>query len=181
MKRSVSVFCVVLLFCAALFPAGAAAEGNAGAPADWNVRIAVPEGTTAVLKGSEYYIYAGEENSIPYVMLRTYPYDDAQALLNDFTGYMRSQYPDLKVIAEAAPRTIGDKPCFETDFSYRVSGYEVRDRRIAMAAGGTAYLFTSKEIVEIGMTIGTMLDDIVANCVFLREDGPDQAPGLAEG
>ena len=59
MKRSVSVFCLVFLFCAALFPACGAAEGNFDSLTDWNVRIAVPEGTTAVLKGSEYYIYAG--------------------------------------------------------------------------------------------------------------------------
>ena len=179
MKRSVSVFCLVFLFCAALFPACGAAEGNFDSLTDWNVRIAVPEGTTAVLKGSEYYIYAGEENSIPYVMLRTYPYDDALALLNDFTGYMHRQYPDLEVIAEAAPRTVGDKLCFETDYSYQVSGYEVLDRRIALTAGGKAYLFASKEIAEIGMTIGTMLDDVVADCVFLRDSGPGS--GLAEG
>ena len=181
MKRPVSVFCAVLLFCAALFPACAAAEGNPGAPSDWNVRIAVPEGTTAVLKGSEYYIYAGEENSIPYVMLTTYPYDDALTLLNDFTGFMRQQNPDLEVTADAAGKTFGDKQCFEIDYSYQVSGYEIRDRRIALIAGGTAYLFASKEIAEIGMTIGSMLDDIVANCVFLRDGGPGQGSGLADG
>ena len=181
MKRSVSVFCFLLFFCGMLFPVCGAAEGNSDTLANWNVRIDVPEGTKAVLKGSEYYIYAGEENSIPYVMLRTYPYDDAETLLNDFTGYMRKQYPDLKVTADAAGKTIGDKQCFEIDYSYQVSGYEVRDRRIALTAGGTSYMFASKEIEEIGMTIGSMLDDIVANCVLLAEEDLRQSSGIADG
>ena len=181
MKKNVSVLYFVLIFCTLLLPARGTAEENYDALTNWNIRISVPEGTIAVLKGSEYYIYAGKENSIPYVMLRTYPYDDAQTLLNDFTGYMRKQYPDLKVTADAVKKTIGDKQCFEIDYSYQVSGYEVQDRRIALTTGGMTYMFASKEIGEIGMTIGSMLDDVVANCELLRDDSPDQGSGLADG
>lgn len=180
MKTALSLIltlCILFSFCPAAF-----AEGeNYDTLADWNVRIPVPEGATAVLQGNEYYLYALQEGSIPYVMLRTYRADDAVAFLTRFTAFMQEQYPDLKVTSDARSVTFGKKDCFEIDYSYQVSGYDVRDRRIVMMADGMAYLFTSKEIDELGMTIGSMLDDVVANCAFVSDEGTGQNPGLSDG
>ena len=181
MKKLLSLLCTVLVFCVTFSPVGRAEGKNEDTLLNWNIKVSVPEGTSAVLEGSEYYIYAQEEGSIPYVMLRTYQYDDAVAFLDDFTEYMQGQYPDLKVTADVARKTIGDRKCFEIDYSYRVSGYEVRDRRIAMVVDGTAYMFASKEIEELGMTIGTMLEDVVAGCEFLSDADTGQSSGLAAG
>ena len=180
MKRFLSVLCFLLMLCM-LFSTVCFAEGeNVDTLANWNIRIAVPEGTTAALKGSEYYIYAQEDGSIPYVMVRTYHYDDAVAFLDEFTEYMQGQYPDLEVTADIARKTIGDRKGFEIDYSYLVSGYQVRDRRIVFIVDGLAYMFASKEIDELDMTIGTMLEDVIANCEFLSDADAGQS-GLADG
>ena len=70
-------------------------------------------------RGDEYYIYAKNEGSIPYVMVRVYDYDSEKTFLSDFTRYMQKQYKDLKVTSKAAPKTVGDKACWEVDYSYR--------------------------------------------------------------
>ena len=180
MRIALSFFlisCIFFSFCFAAF-----AEGeDYDTLADWNVRIAVPEGASAVLQGSEYYLYARKEGSIPYVMLKTYRADDAVAFLGEFTAFMQTEYPDLKITSDVHSVTFGEKDCFETDFSYQVSGYDVRDRRVVIVADGIAYLFTSKEIDELGMTIGTMLNDVVANCQFVSDDGAEQDMGLSAG
>ena len=140
---------------------------NTDTLADWNIRITVPDGKTAVLKGSEYYIYGQHEGSIPYVMLRPYRYDDPGKFIMDFTEYMQGQYADFTVISPATRKTIGNKRCWEIDYGYTVSEYEVRDRRVVITVDGLTYMFASKEIESNGMTIGSMLDDVVAECELL--------------
>ena len=130
---------------------------------NWNIRISVPEGKTGVLKGSEYYIYGQHEGSIPYVMLRVYRYDNAEKFITDFTQYMQQQYSDLRVTSSAEQKTIGNKRCYEIDYGYTVSGYEVKDRRVIITADETTYMFASKEIESKGMIVGSMLDDVVAD------------------
>ena len=181
MKKIVSALYFLLMLSLLLSPLCFAAGDNYDTLADWNIRVAVPDGTTAVLQGNEYYIYAQHEGSIPYVMLRTYGYDDEQMFITDFTEYMRGHYPDLKVIADAAQKTFGGKSCFEIDYSYKVSGYDVKDRRVVKVVDGLTYMFASKEIEANGMTLGTMLDDVVANCEFLSAPGTEAESGLSDG
>ena len=140
---------------------------NTDTLADWNVKITVPDGKTAVLQGSEYYIFGQHEGSIPYVMLRPYRYDDPEEFILDFTEYMQGQYTDLTVTFPATRKTIGNKRCWEIDYGYTVKGYDVHDRRVIITVDGLTYMFASKEIESNGMTIGSMLDDVVADCVFL--------------
>ena len=181
MKKSLSALCFILLFCVLLPTAGYTEGQDSDTLTDWNLKITVPDGATAVLNGSEYYIYAQQAGSIPYVMVRTYSYDDAETFLSIFTEYMQEQYSDLKITADTAEKIIGDKKCFEIDYTYKVSGYDVRDRRIVIAVGGKMYMFSSKEIEELGMTLGDMLEDVVANCEFLSESETSQGSGLADG
>lgn len=184
MKKSVTLLCFVLVFSMLLSPLCLAAEENTDTLADWNITIVVPEGATAVLKGSSYYIYAKKTGAIPYVMLTTYRYDSEEQFLKDFTAYMQKQYSDLKVTSEAEQKTIGGKVCYEIDYTYKVSGYDVRDRRIVMIVNGLTYLFASKEIESRGDTLGSMLEDVIADCIFLDESGNElseleEAPPLA--
>ena len=181
MRKTVSILCPVLLLCLMLVPAGCMGGANVDTLTGWNIKIEVPEGATAVLEGNEYYIYAQQAGEIPYVMVRTYRYDNETELIRDFTAYMSGQYADLKVAANAVKKTFGDKECYEIDYAYTVSGYDVRDRRIVTVINGTAYMFGSKEVDALGRTIGTLLDDVVANCTFLTDAASEQASGLADG
>ena len=104
------------------------AEGdNYDTLANWGVRIAVPDNKTAILKDNEYYIYAQEEGSIPYVMLTTYRYGSEEEFIPAFTEFMQGQYSDLTVTKEAEKKQIGEKTCYEIDYGYKVSGYDVTD------------------------------------------------------
>ena len=179
-NRSKKRLALCLLLALALMLAPAAwAEENYDTLADWDIRVKVPDGKTAVLQGGEYYIYAGAEGYIPYVMLRAYRYDSAEGFLADFTDYMRGEYDDLTVTQEATPVTIGDKSGFEIIYFYRLSGYEVKDRRVAVKHGERVYMFASKEIEALGQTVDGMLDEVVADCTFLAEpavtpDAPEE-------
>ena len=181
MKKKVFILCSMLFLCLMLVPAGCMGGANVDTLTGWNIQIVVPEGTTAVLEENDYYIYAGRAGEIPYVIIRTYRYGDETALIKDFTTYMAGQYADLKVTADATKKTVGDKECYEIDYAYTISDYDVRDRRIVMVADGTAYMFGSKEIDSLGRTIGSMLDDVVANCTFLTASASEQQSGLADG
>lgn len=177
MKKLLTTLCLILVFSLALSPLSYAAGDNTDTLADWNIKIAVPDNTTAVLKGSEYYIYAQRVGSIPYVKLTVARYDSLEDYVSGLTPYMQRQYSDLKVTAEAEKKTVGDKSCYEIDYSYKVSGYDVKDRRIIFTVDGLTYMFTSKEVESLGMMIGTMLEDVVAECEILSEPaGQTPAP-----
>ena len=171
MKKLLTTICFILVFSMVFSSVCYAAGDNYDTLADWNIKIAVPDDTTAVLKGNEYYIYAQSVGSIPYVMLTTYKYDSEEKFIPDFTAYMLKQHSDLKVTAEAERKTIGNKKCYEIDYSYKVSGYDVKDRRIVFTVDGLTYLFTSKEVESLGMTIGSMLEDVVAQAQILSDNG----------
>ena len=173
MKKTLAFICLVIVLSMLLSTVGFADEPNTDTLADWNLRVTVPEGTTAVLKGNCYYIYVQKTGYIPYVMITTYNYDSGEKFLEDFTAYMQKQYPDLKVISEAEEVVIGDRTCIETDYSYSVSGYEVKDRRIVLTVDGLTYMFASKEIEKRGETVGDLLEEIVAGCEFLSEEAED--------
>ncbi len=175
--KKLAALCLVLVFVLALAPV-CRAEDNFDTLADWDIRVKVPDGKTAVLKGGEYYIYAEDEGAIPYVMLRAYRYDSAEGFLEEFTEYMRGQYSDLAVTREPAPVTLGDKNGLEVFYTYKVSGYDVTDRRVAVQHGERVYMFASKEVASLGKTVGTMLDEVAADCVFLS--APAATPDVAE-
>ncbi len=173
MKKQLITLSIILVLSMVLSPFCLAAGGNYDTLASWGIRVAVPDGATALLDGSDdcYYIYAEEPDAIPYVMLTAYSYDSADEFIPDFTEYMSSVYDDLTVTADAAQKRIGDKSCWEIDYGYTVSGYDVKDRRIVIEENGMIYLFGSKEVAELDLTIGDMLEEVVANAEFLPIDG----------
>ena len=179
MKKTLRLALCLILVCAMLAPSLCFAEENYDTLADWDLKVKVPEGTTAVLKGSTYYIYAQHAGYIPYVMITAMPYESEEKFIEDFTASMQKNYADFTVTNEPYQVSCGDKLCWETDYGYTVSGYAVTDRRIVVKVGELVYMFASKEIEELGMTIGGMLDDVVADCEFLNDPG-SELPGLKE-
>ena len=180
MKKTWIALCLVLALVLSLSPLCFAAGDNYDTLADWNIRIAVPDGATAVLEENEYYLYTQKTGSLPYVMLTTYRYSSVEKFLVDFTAYMQTRYADLDVTAEAEEKSFGDKTGWEIDYGYTISGNAVRDRRVVLWVDGVVYLFASKEVEALGMTVGTMLDDVVADCEFLGAVGAEPA-GAEEG
>lgn len=178
MKKALRLAICLLLVFAMLAPSLCFAEENYDTLADWNLKVKVPEGKTAVLKGNTYYIYGQHVGYIPYVMITAMQYESEEKYIDDFTASMQRNYADFTVTSEAAKATIGDKDCWEIEYGYTVSGFEVRDRRIIIKVGDLVYMFASKEVEEKGMTIGSMLEDVVADCEFLN--GGSELPGLEE-
>ena len=176
MKRLLTALCFILVFSMLLSPVASAAGGNTDTLASWDIKIAVPDGKTAILKGDEYYIYGGKDGSIPYVMVRVYPVNSEKKFIADFTKYMQKQYRDLEVSSEAAEKTVGGKRCWEIDYAYKVSGYDVTDRRIVITVGERTYMFASKEVASLGLTIGDMLEQVVADCEFLSAEPVPEEP-----
>ena len=183
MKKLMTALCFILIFSMLLSPAAAAEGKSTDTLVSWGIKITVPEGKTAILKGDEYYIYAKNEGSIPYVMVRVYDFGSEKEFISEFTKYMQKQYKDLKVTSKAAPKTVGDKDCWEIDYAYKVSGYDIADRRIVTTVGERTYMFASKEVASLGLTIGDMLEQVVADCEFLTEEpAPAETDGeLADG
>lgn len=176
MKKFPVLLCMFLVFSLMLCPSAFAAGDNFDTLADWDIRISVPEdASAAVLQGHNYYIYAQHEGYIPYVMVTaTANFSSEEEFIDYMNEYMASQYQDqsFRITAPAELKTIGDRLCYEVDYSYTISGLEASDRRIFITVGDLTYMFASKEIASRGWTVGTMLEDVVANCVFLAEE-PD--------
>jgi hypothetical protein len=57
-----------------------------------------------------------------------------------------------------------------------VSGYSVTDRRIIMEHNGRTYMFASKEVPELDLWVDNLLEDVVANAVFLSDKEEDALP-----
>ena len=176
MKKLSVLLSLLLVFSLLLCPHASAAGDNYDTLADWDIRIAVPdEAAAAVLEGSSYYIYAQHEGYIPYVMLMaTSRFASEEEFIDYLNESMASQYRNqsFRITSPAALKTVGDKLCYEVEYAYTISGYDAVDRRIFITVGDLTYMFVSKEVPSRGMTIGTMLEDVVADCVFLSEEAP---------
>lgn len=177
MKKLIPALCLLLLLTVCLAPLGCAAE-NYDTLADWDIKIHVPDGTTAVLDGNAYYIYPEKSGYLPYVMLNSYRYSSLELFLSDFVEYMAGQYSDIRLLSEPCAVSIGGKQGAELDFSYTVSGYEVRDRRVVLYENARAYVFCSKEVPALEQSVGSLLEDVIADCVLLgvSEAAPQDAP-----
>lgn len=180
MKKAISAICLVLVFSLLLSPLCMAAEGNYDTLADWEIKIAVPDNATAVLKGNEYYIYAQRVGSIPYVLLKTYKAESEQQFLTDFIAALQKERADLEVSSEIEMTAMGDKICYEVDYNYSISGNKIFVRLAAIKVGERVYAFLSKEVPARNMTVGTMLEDVIANCEFLGVQKDEREGGLDE-
>ena len=176
MKKLIPALCLLLLLTACLAPLGCAESENYDTLADWNIKIHVPDGTTAVLNGNAYYIYPEKAGYLPYVMLNSYRYSSLELFLSDFVEYMAGQYSDIRLLSDPYAVSIGGKQGTELDFRYSVSGYAVSDRRVILYENARAYVFCAKEVPELEQSVGTLLEDVIADCELLgvSESGGSQ-------
>jgi hypothetical protein len=171
MKKLTTALCLLLVFVMALSPVCYAAGENTDTLVDWGIRVTVPDGASAVLDDNEYYIYAGKEGYLPYIRLTSSAsYNSVDALLAELTDYLLNEYEDFKVAKTVREVTIGDKHGYEIVYTYTISGHDVRDRRVILQNNGRTYLFTSKEVLDLKQMVGTMLEDVIADCVFLSDE-----------
>lgn len=155
-------------------PVLAATGQDSDTLADWGITVQQPDHSTAILDGSDgcYYIYPDTPSSIPYVMLYVYDgFENEQTLVDEFLNdLMADKYSDIEILKDLSPVTIGDKDGYEIDYGYTVEGYNLLDRRILIEKNDRIYMFVSKEIEELDMTVGTLLEDTVATSVFTDDE-----------
>ena len=147
--------------------------------ADWELKVPSYANTMSLLSGDDgnYYIYPMGERGIPYVMIHAYSiYDSEEEFFAEFTPYMQESYEDLQVLSEMDPVTIDGDVYYETDYLYSVSGNDCIDRRIVRTAGDFTYMFASKEVPGLDLTVGSLLEDTIADCEFLGVEESAPAP-----
>ncbi len=101
-------------------------KGDVIALDDLGISVQLSSYTAVAEKDGYVYIYTGADGSIPYVIVGVYD-TDAADFADQFTEYMRGEYPDLQVMEAAGTMTIKDRSFVKIIYSYEVSGYQVQD------------------------------------------------------
>lgn len=147
-------------------------DDNSTTIADWNIKVPIPDGGTGILDGNtgEFYIHPSGQDGIPYVMILPFDYSyGGEAFLNSFKDNMLSHYPDLQVTEDIHEIKIGQYDCWQTRYEYTISGYKAQDRRVAIDHNGKIYMFAVKEIPELYLTTGDLLENTLQELIFLDQ------------
>lgn len=135
---------------------------------NWGIKIAVPDGATGVLKGNDYYIYTSK-NSFPYVLVTVFNMDKTgEDFLAEYTDYMKGNYSDLKVEQEPTATKIGDKDGTAMVYSYAIEGHPARDTRVVVPANGRVYMFATKEIDELELSVGKVFEQVIKDAEIYK-------------
>ena len=119
-----------------------------------------------------YYLYPDYEG-IPYVMFGTYDLTE-DVFFEAFTNMMKDTYADLVITREPEEITAENgRVWHRMAYEYTVSGFTVVDTRVYAAAGGTLYMFGSKEVPEIEYTVGDLLYEVIDN-LEIQGDEPEK-------
>ena len=147
-------------------------DDNSTTIADWNIKVPIPDGGTGILDGNtgEFYIHPSGQDGIPYVMILPFDYSyGGEAFLNSFKDNMLSHYPDLQVTEDIHEIKIGQYDCWQTRYEYTISGYKAQDRRVAIDHNGKIYMFAVKEIPELYLKTGDLLENTLQELIFLDQ------------
>ena len=147
-------------------------DDNSTTITDWNIKVPLPEKSSSILDGStgEFYIYPTGQEGIPYVMIMPFDYSyGGESFLNSFKDNMLSHYSDLQVTEDIHEIKIGEYDCWQTRYEYTISGYMAQDRRVAIDHNGKIYMFAVKEIPELNLSTGTLLEDTLEGLIFLDQ------------
>lgn len=147
-------------------------DDNSTTIEEWNIKVPIPDNSTSMLDGStgEFYIYPTGQEGIPYVMIMPFDYSyGGESFLNSFKDYMLGIYADLQVTEDIHEVSIGQYNCWQTRYEYTISDYQAQDRRVAIDHNGKIYMFAVKEIPELDLLTGTLLEDTVEGLVFLDQ------------
>ncbi|MDY3730965.1 MAG: hypothetical protein SO005_11215 [Candidatus Choladocola sp.] len=147
-------------------------DDNSTTIEEWNIKVPIPDNSTSMLDGStgEFYIYPTGQEGIPYVMIMPFDYSyGGESFLNSFKDYMLGIYADLQVTEDIHEVSIGQYNCWQTRYEYTISDYQAQDRRVAIDHNGKIYMLAVKEIPELDLLTGTLLEDTVEGLVFLDQ------------
>ena len=150
------------------------AQGDVIALDDLGISVQLSSYTAVAEKDGYVYIYTGADGSIPYVIIGVYD-TDAADFADQFTEYMRGEYPDLQVTEAAGAMTIKDRSFVKTIYSYEVSGYQVQDTRLFCAMNGKTYMFGAKEIPELSWYASEALAEAAESFWYLAGGDSDYA------
>jgi len=140
---------------------------------EWDIMIPEPEDAICADEGDGFYIYPYEEGYIPYVMVTIYEgYDSEEEFFSEFTPYLQSIYDDLEIIAEYPDLEIDGGTYYEVDYMYTVEDAFVLNRCITREFNGLTFMYTSKEVPDMDLTVGDMLDEIVEGSLFIADGQP---------
>ena len=97
------------------------------------------------------YLYTMEDDSIPYVIVGSYP-ECTVPIADDFTEQMMEpNYKDLQVVAGPEEQVIGENTFEKITYSYTIQDrYEVTDERLFIQYGNKVLMFGSKEVPDAG-------------------------------
>ena len=125
-----------------------------------------------------YYIYTWGEQGIPDIMVGAYNWDSTDGFFDIFTDYLRQSRTDLTVVQEPEAVVIGGKDLQKIIYNYTIRGYTIQDTRyIWLGPNSSVYMFTKREIPNIGYTLGTTLEDIISTAAVT---GMETAPSVPE-
>lgn len=128
----------------------------------WGIKVEVPEGSTSALKGSDYYIYPQKAGNMPYIILSSFKLNtDEKGFLDEFTTYMKGNYGDLQVVEGPTQVKIGDKDCWKIVYAYDIQGYAAKDTRVVTMKNGRQYLFGTKDIDELSISVGGLFEQVI--------------------
>lgn len=126
-----------------------------------NVQV-LSDYNTALEDDGFYYVYAGKEGMIPYVMFGEYTFTKEDFFRDGFTDLMKSHYLDLTIAEEEQEITVGDYQMQKIVYNYDISGYQCRDTRLAAKMGNYVIMFCSKEVPELNLMTDDLLTEVAS-------------------
>lgn len=122
------------------------------------------------------YIYTYKDGYIPYVLIANYD-TEFDGFVDKFTKYMASNYKDLTVAQEATPLTLGGGKEFSlVVYNYKISGYDAIDIRLFREFNNDVYMFCTKAIPELGMSLPNGYIENVAGSMEILAGGDGDYP-----
>jgi hypothetical protein len=138
---------------------------------DWDIKVPVPDGVMAIYSSDGYTLYPTGEESIPYVRVNSYGgYSSVDELVDDLIAVMEQDHDDLAILAGPEYITVEGREFCEIVFEYSVQGYTVQDTRAITQVGGRTYMFTAKEVSELDLYVGDLLEVVALDSIYLGED-----------
>ena len=89
-------------------------------------------------------------------------YNDGAKFLNEFTEYIRREYPDMIITIDLLSGTINGKTTYGIQYKYTVNGRIVIDNRYAIVINNKVYMMGSKEENVNSAEINKVVENVIA-------------------
>lgn len=173
MKKGVSV-CILFILIFMLFGCGdSKMHDNSGEfwmNEDETYSITAPDGFIIDSEDPDGFIYIYEdEKSIPYIMVKEYPYEGTQAAFeSEYTASLKANYKDNGFTLDSRMNNnIGGKKVTVLESYYKLDDYKVYDMRCILAGDNCFYVFTMKEVPSLNHNLISELDFVLKNFMIL--------------